>query len=110
MKAKPYKFDGSAYQECEPVDATHIMLNLPGPTGMIRLPVMIHGQRQGTPNWSWNGSTDNPTVRPSVLTRFAKGDKEEICHSWIGEGKIAFLLDSTHEFSGKTMELLEVDL
>lgn len=116
MKAQPLRLvDGKGYEPCEPAEATHLQLHLPGPLPNRILPVMIGGRREGTPNWTWNGSIDCPTVRPSVLTKgagrvFREGEyKEHVCHSWINDGKVQFLDDCTHEFAGQTLELLDID-
>ena len=117
MKAQPMKLcpDVPGYQPCEPAEATHLMLNMPGPIPTRILPVMIGGTRAGTPNWTWNGSVDAPTVKPSILTRGAGRIcrdcqyVEQVCHSWVNDGKVQFLDDCTHEFAGMTMDLLEVE-
>lgn len=111
MKAQPLiLIRGEGYKPCQPNEATHLMLRLPGPLENRILPVMIGGSRDGTPNWTWNGSVDSPTVKPSVLTKSYEGDEVSIvCHSWINDGKVQFLSDCTHEFAGKTMDLLEVE-
>ena len=109
MKAKPYKFDGEQYQPCEPKDATHLKLSLPCDCGHLMLPVMIGGTRAGTPNWTWNGDIEKPTVRPSVLTRGA----DFVCHSWINDGMMQFLPDTTGGkhvgFGGTSRPLLEIE-
>ena len=79
--------------------------------------------------WSWNGSMDRPTFQPSYL---CTGDKwtppvtpenhaefkaapwqqtrmPYVCHSFIAEGRIQYLSDCTHEFSGQTVDLPEMD-
>ena len=109
MKAKPFRLTDGHYSPCEPREATHIMLHVPGPLPNRILPVMIGGTRDGTPNWTWNGSVDSPTVRPSVLSRGGDTNGEHVCHSWINDGKVQFLGDCTHEFAGQTLELLEVE-
>lgn len=133
MKAKPIIFDNNAYVEVEPSRATHLKLNLPGPSGVMLLPVMIKGTREGTGKWTWNGDTENPTLKPSVLVQsghfdpgFKQGDPcwcsyfkqhpEEKpvfacfrCHTWINDGQAQFLADSSHEFAGQTLDLLEID-
>lgn len=109
MKARPYKIVDGSYVLCDPKEATHIMLNLPGPLTTRILPIMIGGTRRGTPNWTWNGSVDSPTVRPSVLTRGEDEAGKHVCHSWINDGKVQFLSDCTHEFAGQTLDLLDVD-
>ena len=66
-----------------------------------------------------------PTVRASVLVQFRhpKGHTDEnpapieyngpyvdeICHSFITDGKIQFLSDCTHDLAGKTVELPDID-
>lgn len=109
MKAKPIKVTDTGYTECEPHEATHIMLHLPGPLPERCLPVMIGGTRRGTPNWTWNGSVDKPTVKPSVLTRGGDENGEHVCHSFINDGRVQFLSDCSHEFAGQTLDLLDVE-
>lgn len=109
MKAQPLRLTETGYEPCEPKEATHLRLHLPGPLPNRILPVMIGGRREGTPNWTWNGSVDTPTVRPSVLTSGVDIDGEHVCHSWINDGKVQFLDDCTHELAGKTVALLDVD-
>lgn len=77
------------------------------------------------PRWSWNGSMDAPTFSPSVLLRGVEQLTEEevqiveaggkvtprplVCHSFVTEGKIRFLEDSTHKLAGQTVDLPEVE-
>jgi hypothetical protein len=119
MKAQPLRFDGdSSYEPCEQSEATHVMMQLPGPVGYFQLPVILKGTRAGTGCWSWNGDTEKPTVKPSLLTtgsRFVSaepgcGKSEKFrCHCWINNGEAQFLSDCTHEFRGQTLGLLDVD-
>lgn len=109
MKAKPLRATDNGYEPCEVADATHIQLHLPGPLPNRILPVMRHGKREGTPNWSWNGCTEKPTVKPSVLTRGGDVAGDHVCHSFINDGQVQFLGDCSHEFAGQTLDLLEVD-
>jgi hypothetical protein len=115
MKAKPMVEIENGYADCDPKSATHIMLHLPGPIPNRILPVMIGGRREGTPNWTWNGDCEKPTVKPSILTRgggriWEDGKyAENVCHSFVNDGKVQFLGDCTHEFAGMTMDLLDVD-
>ncbi len=51
MKAVPLKFT-EHYTKCAAAEATHVLLQLPGPTGRLMLPVMLRGTREGTPNWT----------------------------------------------------------
>lgn len=109
MKAEPLQLHNGAYRQCNPSIATHLRLKLPGPLPNRIIPVIISGSRSGTPNWTWNGSVDHPTLKPSVLTRGGDIDGEVICHSWINDGKVQFLDDCSHELANKTLDLLEVD-
>jgi hypothetical protein len=68
--------------------------------------VITHGTREGTGCWTWNGSIDAPTLRPSVLTT----GHDFRCHSWINDGKVQFLSDCSHEYAGSTLDLLKVEL
>lgn len=105
MKAKPVRLvprDG--YVECQIDEATHVSLRIPGPTGLLTLPVIRSGTREGTGCWTWNGSVDAPTLRPSVLTTAHNWR----CHSWINNGAAQFLDDCSHELAGQTVALLEI--
>ena len=92
MKALPVKLIyGKGYKPCAIEEATHVTLNLPGPTGLLTLPVILSGTRAGTGCWTWNGSTDAPTLRPSVLTT----GHDFRCHSWINDGAAQFFFWTT---------------
>lgn len=77
-------------------------------------------------DWGYNGNPDAPTFTPSVLVRSGHHvpghegpecwcnwpDKAElpdlqcrICHSFVTDGQIQFLTDSTHELAGQTVPL-----
>lgn len=85
------------------------------------------------PCWTWNGNLDLPTFSPSVLVtrghfchnppvpgncacdfqeRFP--DEEPWawpctrCHSFVRDGRIQFLPDSTHKLAGQTVDLPEI--
>jgi hypothetical protein len=120
MKAQPCKLiPGKGYVPCEAVVATHITLNIPGPTGELTLPVQQRGTREGTGNWTWNGDTEKPTLIPSVLsqgTNFLGGDPTDKanwpayrCHTWITDGAAQFLDDCDHELRGQTVALFDVE-
>lgn len=132
MKAKPVIFKNSTVVQVEPSQATHVKVCLPGPSRRLFIPVIIKGTREGTGNWTWNGDTEKPTLRPSVLIlsghydkNFKPGDscwctyykenpdKEKVfhcfcCHTWINDGQAQFLPDCSHEFAGKTLDLMDV--
>lgn len=109
MKAQPLKITDTGYTPCEAAEATHLQLNMPGPIPTRILPVMIGGTRAGTGNWTWNGSVDSPTVKPSILTRGGRADKEIRCHTFVNDGMVQFLGDCTHELAGQTVPLLDVE-
>ncbi len=113
MRAIPLRLIyGEGYFACDPQEADHLYISRPGPAGWVILPVQIGGMREGTGNWSWNGSVEKPTLRPSVSTRYRTdadppGERPNKCHTWITEGKAIFLDDSTHRFAGQTLDLLD---
>ena len=112
MKAKPYKrIPGSHWTDnpCPVEEAQTVMLRLPGPLATLMIPVMLKGQRAGTGNWTWNGDTEKPTLRPSILNDFREHDPEGMVnHIWITDGRVIFLPDCTHELAGQTLDLLDV--
>lgn len=78
-------------------------------------------QTQGSPAWTFNGDMERPTVSPSILVRgtvpmsdeeyerLTRGEKIDprdfVCHSFVTDGRIQFLTDSTHALSGQTVPL-----
>lgn len=105
MKAKPLRLIyGVGYEDCDVSEATHVKIRIPGPSGIVIIPVMLKGRREGTGNWTWNGDTEKPTLKPSVLT--IGGNFR--CHSWINDGEVKFLDDCSHDFAGKTLYLLNI--
>lgn len=58
------------------------------------------------PVWTWNESLELPTLAPSVNV---VGGYVGICHSFIRGGRILYCPDSTHELSGKSVDLPEID-
>lgn len=71
----------------------------------------------GDGSWGWNGNADRPTFTPSVLAtwpanpdaseEFKEWRTERRCHSFVTDGLIQFLGDSTHELAGQTVELAD---
>lgn len=134
MKAKPVKLvQGEGYVhyvQCSIEEATHVSINIPGPNGVITLPIIGRSTREGTGGWNWNGSVDSPTLNPSVLTinghfmadhsgrcwcdynREHPDDQKVFecfrCHTWITDGKAQFLEDCSHQYRGQTLDLLDV--
>lgn len=108
-KAIPFKLVEGKHVECTPEEATHLMLNLPC-NGHSSFPVQIKGSRAGTGNWTWNGSIDDPTLKPSVLlSQACDGKVYWKSHMWVNDGKCQYLNDSTHDKAGQNVELLPVD-
>lgn len=69
-----------------------------------------HGIRttgEGGPIWGFNGDMEKPTVTPSIRVQhyLEKSGKMVLCHSFITNGMIQFLSDSTHELAGQTVPL-----
>jgi hypothetical protein len=85
--------------------------------------VLVYG-----PNaWTFNNNFDLPTLTPSILVtsgHYADGDDKNCwctwdqrypnipvrfkcyrCHSFVKDGKIQFLIDSTHAMAGQTLDL-----
>lgn len=64
----------------------------------------------GNGAWGWNGSTDAPTLTPSVFFNppgAHHNPERETCHSFVTDGRIQFLSDCSHKLAGQTVELPE---
>lgn len=61
------------------------------------------------PVWSFNGDMDKPTVRASIKVTTRLPDGGHICHSFVTDGRIQFLEDSTHHLKGQTVDLPDID-
>ena len=57
------------------------------------------------PRWSFNGDPDRPTFSPSILVTYEGGDGSTRCHSFVRDGQIQFLADSTHALAGQEVDL-----
>lgn len=83
------------------------------------VPHGIPVKSEGKSNWGWNGSLEAPTFTPSILVtypanpnaleEFKEWKTERCCHSFVRDGHIQFLGDSTHPLAGQTVELPEFD-
>lgn len=104
MKAVPLKLVSGAYVACSADKASYVRLELPGPLPLRIIPVILRGTRDGTGCWTWNGDTEFPTLRPSILTT----NHEYRCHTWVNDGEAHFLADCSHAFAGQTVPLLDV--
>ena len=110
MKAKPVKLEGFSWVGCPIEEMTHVQIHIPSPALIQTLPVITKGSRDGTPCWTWNGSVDKPTLKPSVLVSGYCYDtgKDFSCHTWITDGKAKFLGDCTHDSANTVQDLLDV--
>ncbi len=74
-----------------------------------------HGPNEG---WTFNGDFERPTFHPSILVKSVRGLRPDgsgseedgtlersVCHSFVTDGRIRFLPDSTHALSGQTVDL-----
>ena len=92
---------------------------------------VIKGRK--VPVWGFNGNEEKPTFTPSIKVQYPhlseEGrkkadefhkkhgryptqkelpfDKNDICHSFVTDGKIRYLNDCTHHLKGQTVELLD---
>lgn len=71
-------------------------------TGLHMLPV---NSTVKNPQWTWDGNLERPTVSPSILTRYPRGDHTDVCHSFLRDGVFEFLSDCTHPLAGQKVEL-----
>jgi hypothetical protein len=58
--------------------------------------------------WKWNGDVKQPTFTPSILVRanYTSANRmDDVCHSFVTDGRIRFLGDCTHELAGQVVEL-----
>lgn len=72
--------------------------------------VRVVGDGRPPPLWSWNGNMVQPTFQPSikVTTPWSRDEQDEhddICHSFVTDGRIQFLDDCTHKLAGQTVPL-----
>jgi hypothetical protein len=78
----------------------------------------VHGIKVGAGaglRWGYNGNPEAPTFTPSILVQTGRavdptfkpepGDPPETCHSFVTDGRIQFLGDSTHPLAGQTVDL-----
>ena len=67
--------------------------------------------------WGFNGDAERPTFSPSVLVTheavpeagddFKEWRTARACHSFVADGRIQFLTDSTHALAGQTVDLAD---
>ena len=81
---------------------TYLTFRPQGYANPIDLPVITSGSRDKTGAWTWNGSLDKPTLRPSVKSWHPDGT---ISHLWLNEGMCEYLSDSTDGLAGLSLPL-----
>lgn len=76
------------------------------PTGCefpFELPVITSGNRDKANAWTWNGSLEKPTLKPSI--KRTDGITGKISHMWLNDGMCQHLGDSTDGLAGQTLPL-----
>lgn len=69
--------------------------------------VIVHRRDDDGPVWDWNGSTETPTISPSILVNAGHAHPgRDICHSFVRDGQWQFLSDSTHSLAGQTVPMI----
>jgi hypothetical protein len=54
------------------------------------------------PLWLWNGDKEKPTIVPSIRVKISQ---HHCCHSYVTDGVIEFLEDTTHPMAGRKADL-----
>jgi len=123
MTARPIKRMIDQWEPCSVEEATHVELHFPidihvtvdlnppytyYPLTKRIIPIQLTGSRADTNNWSWNGDTERPTLRPSILTEVNYGGVLYRCHSFVNDGVVQFLEDCSHELRGKSIPLEKI--
>jgi hypothetical protein len=63
-----------------------------------------HEVQTSNGRWVFSGTLESPSIMPSILVEVDK----KICHSLVTDGRIRFISDSTHQLSGKEVELNDI--
>jgi len=87
-------------------DRLYLRFEPPGYGHVLELPVIQTGSRKKSNAWTWNGSLDNPTLKPSIRT--VHGQDGQISHFWLNDGICKFLNDSTDGNAGKEIPLIDL--
>lgn len=66
--------------------------------------------------WGFEGDESRPTFSPSIFVHSHEALREDgtlyetfRCHSFVKDGRIQFLSDSTHQLAGQTVDLPELE-
>lgn len=74
----------------------------PGCKGSHHIPIKDDARA-----WGYNGNPDKPTFTPSILYNVGKSNPRwPLCHSFVTDGRIQYLTDSTHELAGQTVDMV----
>lgn len=68
--------------------------------------VWLRGHEHLNPHrasWDWNGDLVKPTFSPSILVHAS--ERQPRCHSFVRDGMIEYLTDSSHKLAGQTVPL-----
>lgn len=55
------------------------------------------------PIWTWNGSMEYPTFKPSLLC--SQSDPKSRCHLFVTNGRIEYQSDCWHDFKGQKVDM-----
>lgn len=91
---------------CHADERGNVLFNCPG-CGCLHSVATITPNGMGA-KWKWNGDTEKPTFTPSVLVRANYTSvlrMDDVCHSFVTDGKIRFLNDCTHKLAGQIVDL-----
>ncbi len=85
----------------------YLVFKLDCSVGLMSIPVIIKGSREKYNAWTWNGSIEKPTLKPSVRTQYFDNEKglTEI-HYWLNNGVCECLPDCKDGNAGKNINLL----
>lgn len=92
--------------KCKETENGNVLFECPG-CGCLHA-VGVREKNSVGAQWGWNGSLDQPTFTPSILVRAnytSPNRMDDICHSFVTNGKIQFLGDCTHQLAGQTVDL-----
>ncbi len=84
--------------------STRAVFECPG-CGIPHYPVVGYKGSWKGPKWEFNNDLDKPTLKPSIIVGDKIGKHKTLCHSYITNGEIRFLKDSTHHLKGNTIRL-----
>lgn len=99
MKAKIQNINGVNYLSFTPT-----VMKFP-----ITIPVITKGDRDELNAWTWNGSLEKPTIKPSIKTQYTNENGENVfIHYWLNNGICQCLSDCTDGNANMYVELVEV--